>query len=82
VGNQQLKQPAQHGVRTAAFMSGEAEELRRLKEELTLAVKRAEEAFREEPTRRSLNSATFRKARMSDDKVSALRRRIAEMERA
>jgi chemotaxis response regulator CheB len=58
------------------------EELRRLKEELPMAVRRAAEAFREDPTRSTLNSATFRKARMADDKVSALRRRIAEMKRA
>jgi hypothetical protein len=44
------------------------EELRLLKEELPMAVKRAAEAFREDPTRSSLNSATFRKARMADDK--------------
>ena len=44
------------------------------------AVKRAAEAFREDPTRSSLNSAIFRKARMADEKVSALKRRIAEME--
>jgi hypothetical protein len=53
-----------------------AEELRRLKEELPMAVKRADEAFREDPTRSSLNSAIFRKARMADDKVDAIRRRI------
>jgi hypothetical protein len=57
------------------------EELRRLKEELVLAVKRADEAFREDPTRSSLNSATFRKARMADATVTAIRRRIAEIER-
>jgi len=57
------------------------EELRRLKEELVLAVKRADEAFREDPTRSSLNSATFRKARMADAAVTAIRRRIAEIER-
>ena len=56
------------------------EELRLLKEELPMAVKRAAEAFREDPTRSSLNSAIFRKARMADEKVSALKRRIAEME--
>jgi hypothetical protein len=58
------------------------EELRRLKEELVLAVKRADEAFREDPTRSSLNSSTFRKARMADEKVKAIRRRIADIERA
>jgi hypothetical protein len=58
------------------------EELRRLKEELVLAVKRAGEAFREDPTRSSLNSSTFRKARMADEKVNAIRRRIAGIERA
>jgi hypothetical protein len=48
-----------------------------------LAVKRrAAEAFTEDPTRSSLNSATFRKARMADGKVVAIRRRIAEIERA
>jgi hypothetical protein len=47
-----------------------------------MSVKRAAEAFREDPTRSSLNSATFRKARMADDKVSSIRRRIAEIERA
>jgi hypothetical protein len=56
------------------------EELRRLKEELPMAVKRAAEAFREDPSRSSLNSATFRKARMADEKVNALRRRITQME--
>ena len=57
------------------------EELRRLKEELPMAVRRAAEAFREDPTRSSLNSATFRKARMADAAVTAIRRRIAEIER-
>jgi hypothetical protein len=58
------------------------EELRRLKEELPMAVKRAAEAFREDPSRSSLNSAIFRKARMADEKVIALTRRIAELEGA
>jgi hypothetical protein len=62
--------------------SGAMEELRLLKEELPMAVKRAAEAFREDPTRSSLNRATFRKARIADDKVSSVRRRIAEIERA
>jgi hypothetical protein len=65
-----------------SLLSDAMEELRLLKEELPMSVKRAAEAFREDPTRSSLNSATFRKARMADDKVSSIRRRIAEIERA
>jgi hypothetical protein len=81
-GKAQLIQQTHHGLYTAAFMTGEAEEeLRRLREDLTLAVKRADEAFREDPTRSSLNTATFRKARMADAKVGALKGRIAEIER-
>jgi hypothetical protein len=73
----------QHSSRMVSPLTGGAEEeLRRFKEELILAIKRADEAFRDDPTRSSLNSATFRKARMADVKVTALRRRIAEMERA
>jgi hypothetical protein len=58
------------------------EELRRLKEDLSLAVKRASEAGRDDPTRSAHNSAISRKARMADKKVSAMTRRIAEIERA
>jgi hypothetical protein len=47
------------------------EELKRLKEDLSLAVKRAAEAFREDPTRSSQNSDGFRKAQMADEKVNA-----------
>jgi hypothetical protein len=54
--------------------------LRQLKEDLSLAVKRAAEAFREDPTRSSQNSATFRKSQMADEKVQALKRRIADIE--
>jgi hypothetical protein len=56
------------------------EELRRLKEELPLAIKRAAEAFREDPTRSSQNSAVFRKAQLADEKVNAIKRRIADIE--
>jgi hypothetical protein len=65
----------------AKILSLEArEELKRLKEDLSLAVKRAAEAFREDPTRSSQNSDVFRKAQMADEKVNALKRRIAEIE--
>jgi len=57
------------------------EELRRLKEELPLAIKRAAEAFREDPTRSSQNSAVFRKAQLADEKVNAIKRRIADIEK-
>jgi len=57
------------------------EELIRLSEDLSLALKRAAEAFREDPTRSSLNSAIFRRAQMADEKVNAIKRRIAEIER-
>jgi hypothetical protein len=39
------------------------EELKRLREELPLAQKRAAEAFREDPTRSSQNSVIFRRLR-------------------
>jgi hypothetical protein len=55
-------------------------ELRQLKEDLSLAVKRAAEAFRADPTRSSHNSAIFRKAQMADQTVQALKRRIADIE--
>jgi hypothetical protein len=58
------------------------EELRRLKEDLCLAVKRASEAGRDDPTLSARNSAIFRKARMADKKVTAMTRSIAEIERA
>jgi hypothetical protein len=58
----------------------DAEELRRLKEELPLAIKRAAEAFREDPTRNSMNSANFRKVELANQKVNALKRRIADVE--
>jgi hypothetical protein len=57
------------------------DELIRLKEDLSLAMKRAAEAFREDPTRSSLNSAVFRRAQLADQKVNAIKRRIAEIER-
>jgi hypothetical protein len=65
-----------------SLLSGTMEELRLLKKELPMALKRAAEAFREDPSRNSLNSETFRKARMADDKVSSIRRRIAQIESA
>ena len=55
-------------------------ELRRLKEDLWLALKRAAEASRADPTRSSQNSAIFRKARLEDQKVQTLKRRIADIE--
>jgi hypothetical protein len=57
------------------------EELKRLREDLPLAQKRAAEAFREDPTRSSQNSAIFRRAQMADEKLNAIKRRIAEIER-
>jgi hypothetical protein len=64
-----------------ALLSDAMEELRLLKEELPMAVKRAAEAFREDPTRSSLNTETFQKARMADAKVASIKKRIAEIER-
>jgi hypothetical protein len=58
------------------------EELHRLKQDLPLAMKRAAEAFREDPTRSSQNSAVFRRAQMADQKVNAIKRRIADIESA
>jgi hypothetical protein len=67
-------------LKVSHVLSELAEELRRLKEELPLAIKRAAEAFREDPTRSSQNSATFRKAQMADKKVNAIKHRIASIE--
>jgi hypothetical protein len=55
-------------------------ELKQIKEDLALAVKRAVEALREDPTRSSQNSAIFRRAQMADQKVQSLKRRIADIE--
>jgi hypothetical protein len=55
-------------------------ELKQLKEDLSLAIKRASEAFREDPTRSSTNSSTFRRAQMADQTVQNFKRRIAEIE--
>jgi hypothetical protein len=72
-----------HVIRRAEVLSREStEELRRVSEDLVLAVKRADEALREAPTLSSRNSAIFREARMADRTVSAMRRRIAEIEGA
>jgi hypothetical protein len=69
-----------HVMAMAEVLSRSTEELRRLREDLVLAVKRADEAFREAPTLSPHNRAIFHKARMADQRVVAMRRRIAEIE--
>jgi hypothetical protein len=63
-----------------AATRNQTEELRRLKEELRLATKRAAEAYREDPTR--VFPALAKKAQLADERVNALKRRIVDIEGA
>jgi hypothetical protein len=56
-----------------------ADELRRLKEDLRLATKRAAEVLREDPIR-ARDSASTTRAQLADEKVNAIKRRIADIE--
>jgi hypothetical protein len=57
-----------------------AEELRRLKEDLPLAIKRADEAAGNDPRGVVGDPIVARRAQLASEKVSSIRRRIADIE--